>query len=235
MLTRSAYIPLFPLNVVLFPGMMLPLHIFEKRYQAMVKACISNADQTFGVILAKSRQAVAPGVANLYPNDLYEVGTTAHITAVEHLKDGRMNIITVGQERFVIKSIKASEHDYLLGEVDPFLMQGNSNTALVDRLTQKLKTMVRNYIDQLASASGEDLSGATLPADPQALAYLAGAAMQGPLPDKQRLLAADSLSSLIVKTVNVLDKENQILAYMLRAYQAHQQVQRLPFVDYSLN
>jgi Lon protease-like protein len=235
MLAYGASIPLFPLNIVLFPGMMLPLHIFEKRYQVMIKACINSTDQTFGVILAKSEQAQAPGVANLYPSDLYEIGTTAHITAVEHLKDGRMNLITVGQERFIIKSIKASEQDYLIGEVDPFPMPGNDNPALVDRLSQKLRDMVKQYIAQLASASGEDLSGATLPTDPQALAYLAGTAMQGPLLDKQRLLAAESLSALIAKTVNALDKENQILAYMLRAYQAHQQIQRLPFVDYSLN
>jgi peroxiredoxin len=59
--------------------------------------------------------------------------------------------------------------------------------------------------------------------------------MQSSLPDKQQLLATTSLSLLIARTVNVLDKENQILAYMLRAHQAHQKVQRLPFVDYSLN
>ena len=59
--------------------------------------------------------------------------------------------------------------------------------------------------------------------------------MQGPLPDKQRLLSADSVIKLIANTTSVLDREDQILSYMLKAYQAHQQVQTLPFVDYSLN
>ena len=94
MLGFSTEIPLFPLNVVLFPGMMLPLHIFEDRYKLMIKECLAS-EQSFGVVLAKSKYAQAPNVANLYSSDLHEVGTTAHITAVENLKDGRMNLITV--------------------------------------------------------------------------------------------------------------------------------------------
>jgi hypothetical protein len=67
------------------------------------------------------------------------------------------------------------------------------------------------------------------------LAFLAGAAMQGPLPDKQRLLASGTLTELVANATTILDREEQILAYMLKAYQAHQEVERLPFVDYSLN
>jgi hypothetical protein len=95
--------------------------------------------------------------------------------------------------------------------------------------------MVKEYIDYLACASGEDLSNAVLPNDPKMLAYLAGIAVQGPVTDKQDLLSSRSVGTLIAKTVNVLDRENKILAYMLKAYQTHQQLQKLPFVDYSLN
>ncbi len=234
MLTHGTTISLFPLTTVLFPGMMLPLHIFEERYRAMIKECLAG-DQMFGVVLAKSKHAQAPNVINLYTDDLYNIGTTARISAVEHLDDGRMNLITVGQERFTIKSIKASSSDFLIGEVDPFPMESNDDPAKIDILVQKLRPMLEEYIGHLADASGEDLSNATLPADPMALAYLAGTAVQGPLSDKQQLLSATSLSKLISRTVSVLDRENKILAYMLKAYQAHQHIQELPFVDYSLN
>ena len=234
MLDRKTNIPLFPLNVVLFPGMMLPLHIFEDRYKAMIKECLAN-DQIFGVVLAKTQQAQAPNVAGLYVDDLYPIGTTARITAVEHLQDDRMNLITVGQERFIIKGIVSSKNDFLMGEVDPFPITEDEDPILINGMMQKLRPMVKEYIDYLASASGEDLSNAVLPNDPKTLAYLAGIAVQGPLADKQDLLSAKSVGTLIAKTVNVLDRENKILAYMLKAYQAHQQLQKLPFVDYSLN
>jgi Lon protease-like protein len=234
MLLHNSDIPLFPLSVVLFPGMLLPLHIFEERYKAMIRQCLAT-DQSFGVVLAKTNQAQAPNVANLYPSDLYEVGTTARITAVENLTDGRMNLITVGQDRFVIKDIRASQEDYLIGQVDPYPLEEDQNDPQVVALAQKLRPMVTQYINHLADASGEDLSDATLPTGPIALAFLAGTALQGPLPDKQRLLSAKSLSKLIADAVSVLDLEDQILVYMLQAYNTHQQVERLPFVDYSLN
>lgn len=234
MLDHKSIIPLFPLNIVLFPGMMLPLHIFEDRYKAMIKECLAG-DQIFGVVLAKTQQAQAPNVAGLYVDDLYPIGTTARITAVEQLQDDRMNLITVGQERFIIKGIVSSKDDFLIGEVDPFPITEEEDPLLIGGMMQKLRPMVKEYIDYLASASGEDLSNAVLPNDPKTLAYLAGTAVQGPLADKQDLLSAKSVGTLIAKTVNVLDRENKILAYMLKAYQAHQQLQRLPFVDYSLN
>ena len=102
MLDQEARIPLFPLNVVLFPGMMLPLHIFEERYKAMIRECLAT-DRFFGVILAKSKRAQAPNVADLVRDDIYNIGTTAHIQAIENLNDGRMNLITIGQDRFVVK------------------------------------------------------------------------------------------------------------------------------------
>lgn len=235
MLEHGTNIPLFPLNVVLFPGMMLPLHIFEDRYKAMIKDCLAT-NQIFGVVLAKSKIAQAPNVGDLYLDDLHNIGTTAKITAVEQLKNDRMNLITVGQERFLIKSIRPSEDDFLIGQVDPYPMQTSApEPEAFDGMVRKLRTMVQEYIDYLADASGEDLSNATLPTEPAALAYLAATAVQGPLTDKQKLLTANSLGLLVAKTVSVLDRENKIIAYMLRAHQAHQQVQRLPFVDYSLN
>ena len=233
MLDYGEAIPLFPLNVVLFPGMLLPLHIFEERYKTMVEECLAT-ERTFGVVLSKNQAAQAPHVANLYLDDIYNVGTTARIAAVERLENGRLNLITVGQERFLIKEISAGKDDYLVGRVEPFPMK-NRTTIEIDGMMEKLKPMVRQYFDYLADASGEDLSNAKLPTDPTALAYLAGTAIQGPLPDKQELLSTESLITLIAKTVNVLDRENQILAYMLKAHHAHQQIQRLPFVDYSLN
>ena len=233
-LLHNSKIALFPLDLVLFPGMMLPLHIFEPRYKAMIKECLGNG-HPFGVVLVRKESDPSDIKAYKPPlSDMYTIGTTAHISAVEHLDDGRMNLITVGQDRFVIKNIQVSEDEFFVGEVDPFPMGDEDNLRLAP-LVDKLRPMVQKYINHLAEASGEDLSQAILPTDPIALAYLAGTAMQGPLADKQKLLAATSLKSLIVNTMLVLNREDQILDYMLKAYEAHRQVERLPFVDYALN
>lgn len=233
MLDHDSHIPLIPLNVVLFPGMMLPLHIFEERYKVMIRECLA-ADRFFGVILAKNERAQAPNVADLNGDEIYRVGTTAHIKAVENLTEGRMNLITIGQDRFVIRDFHASAEDFLIGQVDPLILQDDDPIA-VQSMAQKLRPLMRQYINHLGDASGEDLSETVIPTDPTDLAYLAGSAIQGPLPDKQKLLSSDCLTKLIANATSVLDREDQILAYMLRAYHAHQQIQRLPFVDFSLN
>lgn len=233
MLAPNSTIPLFPLDIVLFPGMMLPLHIFEDRYKAMITECLAH-DRNFGVILAKNKRAKSPGVTELSADDVHQVGTLAYITAVENLADGRINLMTVGQDRFVIKNVKPGLNDFLVGEVDPLDMVQGDPVKVAD-MANRLRPMVKQYIEHLGNISGKDLSTVVLPADPQALGFLTGAALQSPLADKQALLSAISLTALIAGAATILDREDQILAYMVRAYQAHQKIERLPFVDFSLN
>src|SRR5215472_17731194 len=87
-------VPLFPLEqVVLFPGMSLPLRIFEERYKVMIGAC-QVTDQLFGVVLIRSgREVGEPAVPE-------RVGCTARMLRVERIPDGQMHILTVGEQRF---------------------------------------------------------------------------------------------------------------------------------------
>lgn len=102
-------IPLFPLNVVLLPGAVLPLHIFEHRYRSMVKRCVEEKTQ-FGVLLA-------------LPKGIVRVGCTAEVTEVTtRYNDGRMDIITVGRAPFrILKLLNAEAYandELLEGDVD---------------------------------------------------------------------------------------------------------------------
>ena len=98
-------IPLFPLNLVLFPGAALPLHIFEPRYQEMVAECLSQK-QVFGI--ARSRTE---------PVSLAAIGCTAQIASVLKLyDDGRMDILTQGRRRFEILETN-SERSFLQADV----------------------------------------------------------------------------------------------------------------------
>ena len=86
-------LPLFPLNCVLFPNELLPLHIFEERYKAMINNCLDGVPE-FGVVLIKSGSEVG-GQA-----DPHLVGTVARIRQTQGLDDGRMMIVVVGKQRF---------------------------------------------------------------------------------------------------------------------------------------
>src|SRR5690348_5066740 len=91
-------VPLFPLNVVLFPGMALPLHIFEPRYRKLTADCL--ADQApFGVVLAMPEGEFGQEVPA-------RVGTLARIVDYEQLPDGCYNILTVGTRRFEIVELR---------------------------------------------------------------------------------------------------------------------------------
>lgn len=101
---RPDCIPLFPLNVVLFPGEELPLHIFEPRYRRMVRECL-DARSPFGMLLAMD-------------DGITRVGCTAEILeVVKRYSDGRMDIITVGRDPFRIVELLA-EDPLLQGQVD---------------------------------------------------------------------------------------------------------------------
>ena len=105
-------LPLFPLNVVLFPGMPLPLHIFEDRYKEMMADCIREG-QPFGIIhLEESTDDDDPMIGDI------AVGCTAEIAQVQPLDQGRMLIMAIGRERFRVVEFN---HDkpYLVGLVAP--------------------------------------------------------------------------------------------------------------------
>src|SRR5512147_1497828 len=89
-------IPLFPLpNLVLFPRVVVPLHIFEERYKLMINTCI-DLQQKFGLVLLRE------DAAEESEDTMHRVGVEATIAEVERLGDGRMNILAEGDRRFRI-------------------------------------------------------------------------------------------------------------------------------------
>src|SRR5690349_965615 len=117
-------LPLFPLGTVLLPGMVLPLHIFEPRYQVMMQQVLEG-DRFFGVLLIRRGSEVGQ------PAEPYDVGTVAEVTTVAPLDDGRMNISTTGRERF---KVTAFYHDqpFLTGDVTYLSDAYNPSEGLTD-------------------------------------------------------------------------------------------------------
>ena len=102
----SLLVPLFPLDVVLFPGTPLPLHIFEPRYKEMIGECLDEK-KVFGIVRAQE-------------NKIADVGCSADILAVtKKYDDGRMDIVTEGRDRFEVIGIN-EERSFLQGEIQYF-------------------------------------------------------------------------------------------------------------------
>ena len=202
-------LPLFPLNTVLFPGQVLPLHIFEPRYRHMIGQCIEK-ELPFGVALIQEGEEVDERAKP------YAVGTTARITQAERLDDGRLNIITVGEMRFRIVSLRQETEGYLRANVVlwPWL-PGDENKALA--LAENVRDRLRRYVDMLSAASGIPLEVDDLPEQPTALACLAAIALQVTQTEKQNLLASPSIAALLSKEVSLLRRELRVLHVMLNS------------------
>ena len=194
-------LPLFPLNVVLFPGQTLPLHIFEPRYRTMIQRCIEEG-QPFGVVLAQEEDGGTP----------HTIGTAARITQVERLPDGRMNIITVGVERFVLQNIHEGEDEYLIGDAISYPFK--ENLAPPSQLKSLVTTRLRKYLGFLAHISGTKFRFDQFPNDATALAVFAAIAMQLPLAQKQALLSIESVSELLTREASLLQSEVLALSVM---------------------
>src|SRR5205823_4356613 len=109
----SELLPLFPLDLVLFPGMALPLHIFEPRYKEMIGECLEH-DTPFGIV-----RAIEDGVA--------QVGCSAEVvTVVQRYEDGRLDIVIRGLQRFEVQELN-QERSFLQADVK-FLAEESDET-----------------------------------------------------------------------------------------------------------
>ena len=149
----SPLLPLFPLDLVLLPGVPLPLHIFEARYKEMIGECLAQK-RPFGVVRTREE-----GMA--------EVGCTAEIlTVTKEYEDGKMDIVTQGRERFEVMQIN-QERSFLQAEV--FYFQDEPGSVAHQDIEQALR--LHNEILALAGAEQEQASAAE---DPQLSFHLAG-------------------------------------------------------------
>jgi Lon protease-like protein len=199
-------LPLFPLNVVLFPGMVLPLHIFEARYREMVNRCIEE-DIPFGVVLIQEGHEVG-GAAKPYL-----IGTAARIMRVERLEDERMNITVVGAQRFRILELDRSR-SYLSAKVSHFPAV-NGSTRAAQEMLYKVRPKIIEYVELLSKASQTRLKLDRLPEDPTTLAFLVAIALQVNNHEKQKLLELPGIPEMLDRERYLLSFEILLLKHMV--------------------
>lgn len=206
---ETVMLSLFPLRLVLFPGQVLPLHIFEPRYRLMIGKCIEDR-QPFGVVLMRDD---TPDWRRYDGNAAlpYTVGTTAHIRQVERLDDGRYNILVLGLHRFRVKQLNF-DWPYLQGEVEAFPLETSAGQSY-PRLNV-LRRLLNGYMDLLSKIVGTEVSLDAMPDDPRTLAFLTASVLQIPWDDKQDLLATPELDVLLETERVMLGREQMLLRYM---------------------
>lgn len=202
-------LPLFPLNIVLFPGMPLHLHIFEDRYKKMINWCIAE-DKPFGMVLAKPNNPLG---SNEGKEGSFLVGCAAHISQVKPLRDGRMDIVNLGQERFLIHEF-IHDRPYLVGKVETLDFEESlDKDGKVKGIY--LKKLLKNYLNVLATMGNMDVNVEELPNKPLEIAYLSASLLQTPLEQKQKLLEINSAKELINTVYNNMRQEISILRNLL--------------------
>ncbi len=191
-------LPLFPLHVVLFPEMPLPLHIFEPRYREMILRC-REENSPFGIVQIQSGpETGGEAVPSL-------VGTTARIAQYEETEDGRMNILVFGDTRFQISRTRLV-HPFLSGEVMPF-GEDDAPTPGVAEAYDTVARLFKKYLRALLAMTGRSLSALQLPTEPEALSFAIASVLQVPLGEKQKLLELTDTTARLKRETQLLEIE----------------------------
>lgn len=196
----SLTLPLFPLHTVFFPRMVLPLHVFEPRYQLLVQYCQENM-RPFGIVLIRSGQEVGG------PAEPYDVGTRAEILRVTELEDGSKHIIVRGTERFVIRSLSHTQ-PYLVAEVDDYPLEAGD---MDDTLVVRAEVLFFRYLRLFKEVEGLSISISNLPEDPEGIAWMIAWGLQVDLAKRQETLSLPSLNRILEFEEALLRREIDIL------------------------
>ena len=188
-------LPLFPLNVVLFPGATLPLRIFEERYKEMIRRCLEERSP-FGVVLIHKGNEVGE------PAEPFEVGTTAHIARVEHLPEGRMNLICLGGQRFRLRETIRRE-PYLVGEVEILASVSEDDAETLD-LADTAAVLFGEYHRLCLALSNQWSRTLNMPQHPGDLADFIGNRLGVSLRSKQQLLEECSSRRRLQMEIDIL-------------------------------
>ena len=182
-------IPVFPLNAVLFPGVVTPLHVFEDRYRALMRDLLAiqdPADRVFAVVAIREGYEVGDhGMQSMH-----RTGTLVQLTESERYDDGRFDIEVTGRQRVVLNVVDGSG-EYLQAECD---LLGDDADGDDDEIAREeaARTLItfEEYRDQLSDLRGGPVLAGSMPTDPAYLSYSLAATCLLSQSERQELLEA---------------------------------------------
>lgn len=213
----TARLPVFPLNTVLFPGLVLPLHVFEERYRALVRHLMALPEGTpreFGVVAIRRGWETLPPegpTRAMHPTGavtLHEIGCTAELRQVTERPDGRFDLVTVGRRRFRVVTVDQEAAPYPQAEVE-WLPEPRGREEVADLLAPRVLAVFRQYLT-LVRDDPDELAE-QLPEDPTVLSHLVAAAAVLSVDDRQHLLEAPDTASRLRAELRLLNREAALL------------------------
>jgi len=195
-------LPLFPLQTVLYPGLPIPLHVFEDRYRRMFKRVL-DGERRFGVVAIVKGQEVGPA-ASYHP-----VGCLAEVAEVRRHADGRLDVVARGLSRFRIDGVVQAA-PYIVAEVSE-LPETTGEAA--EQRSVKAGRLFTRYVAALLQMTGGQVEAIDIPEDPVAASYLVAAGLQVDLADKQRLLTIPSAAERLAAEATLLRRELVLLEH----------------------
>ena len=182
-------IPLFPLGLVLLPQIPLPLHIFEERYKLMIGECLAE-NRDFGIVYFNGA-------------DIQTVGCTARILKVlKRYDDGRLDILTRGQNRFLIKEMR-DKKAYLEARVTFFDDKEQEDQSACQKMADKGMDLIKQYASILETQEGY---GFVEEKDCKSISFLIAGCEGFSHEEKQRFLEMTSTGDRLKKGVESLEK-----------------------------
>jgi Lon protease-like protein len=194
-------LPMFPLNSVLFPGLSVPLHVFEDRYRALVHHLLRIEDpaaRVFGSVAIREGYEVGDHGAQ----SLFRIGCKAQLTEIESHDDGSFDVVAVGLERIKLDRLDRGDL-FPLGHVTE---QPEQTPPVDEDVLERARSTFTAYRMALTEIRTDPYTG-TLPRDPTYLSWTLAACAPLPLQDRQALLEADDATDRLVLVTDLLRSE----------------------------
>jgi uncharacterized protein len=209
----SRTLPLFPLNTVVFPGMTVPLHVFEDRYRALVEKLLTEPDpaqRVFGTVAIREGFEVSEPYGESHGGQsLFRVGCVLQLTEVERNDDGSFDIVAVGRGRLRLSEV-LTDDAWPAGDVE--LLGDDHDDAVAAELVERARSLFERYRQSLSTIHGDEVLTGALPQDPAYLSWTLAATTLLPLPDRQTLLEADDAHLRLALLTRMLRDEMRAMA-----------------------
>jgi Lon protease-like protein len=197
----SDTLPMFPLNTVLFPGVSVPLHVFEDRYRALVHHLLRVEDPTervFGSVAIREGYEVGDHGAQ----SLFRVGCRVQLTEVESHSDGTFDIVAVGLDRIQLERLDTTG-SFPVGHVVDSPEEG---APVPDGVLERARATFTAYRSALAEIRTDPYEG-NLPKDAVYLSWTLAACAPLPMPERQALLEAEDAGERLILVTDLLRQE----------------------------